>query len=286
MSFNGLRIGGLRLRARMSGYTLKAILQTTEKALVTYLFVIELIYRLHIQFPEHFPPQSSGLADQIIKSILEHAPAQAWFGGVIYGLIASHLILVIAFVILVAGFAQFTSLLCGDPSPFEPLDFNKLENTGKANQPDLTPAKSLRKRTSGWSSRLACYNIIALMAAEIHRDHTKPFSMRAFVEQMGIMGLEAIPIIKYELLGLVVVSIALGFCEICTGFRCGIWIRKGLRRVGINGGLVRGIWKEKKRIGDEEAGYFDEKEARLEVFETCWGVSLTWFCVFMPAVAL
>ena len=51
---------------------------------------------------------------------------------------------------------------------------------------------------------------------------------------------EAFPIIGYELqFGLIVLSVALGLGEICTGFRNGIWIRKGFEYAGIKGGLVR-----------------------------------------------
>jgi hypothetical protein len=63
MSFNELHIGGPRLRAGISGYTLKTFLQIADKALVTYLLTIEVIYRLHIQYPKYFTSSSSDLVD-------------------------------------------------------------------------------------------------------------------------------------------------------------------------------------------------------------------------------
>jgi hypothetical protein len=263
MSFNGLCIGGFCLRARMSSYRLKAILQTIEKVLITYLLAAELIYCLHIQFPNHFLPPSSDIVDRIFKSILEHAPAQTWFAGVFFALIASNCFMVMGLVVLVAGFTQLTSLLCGGPSPFKPLDLTKSETITKAKQPDLAPSKSLRKRISDWWRkhwRITCYYVITLMAADIHRDHTKPYVILEIFEQVGRMTFEAFPIIEYELLGLIVLSFALGLGEICTGFRGGIWIRKGLERAGIMSGLLK-----RKQIGDVEAGYVNGKEERLKV---------------------
>jgi hypothetical protein len=197
-----------------------------------------------------------------MKFIFEHAPAQAWFAGVIFFFVISNLIVAWVLAVLVVGYTQLTSLLRGDPSPYKPRDLNESESTAKAKQ-SAAPKSLWRRISDYWEERYLCYYAVALMAAEIHRDHTKSFSVRAIFEQMANMASEGNIFIGYGLFGLIVLSFALGLAEMCTGFRGGIWIRKGLEHVGIYGGLVRG--KEKERIGDEEAGYANEKGERLEV---------------------